>query len=41
MAVHLLGDFVDLHSFTLKVMDHAVAARSACVQHPQTAFKPG
>jgi len=29
-AIHLPGDFVDLHSFVLKTMDHAVGALSAC-----------
>jgi len=29
-AIHLPGDFVDLHSFLLKTMDHAVGALSAC-----------
>lgn len=29
-AVHLAGDFVDLHSFLLKEMDHAVGALSHC-----------
>src|SRR5207342_652328 len=24
MAIHLVGDFVDLHSFVLKTMDHSV-----------------
>ena len=30
MALHLAGDFVDLHSFPLKVMDHSVAAITDC-----------
>jgi CRP-like cAMP-binding protein len=29
-AIHVTGDFVDLHSFTLKVMDHSVAALTKC-----------
>ena len=29
-ALHLPGDFVDLHSFLLKEMDHGVGAVSAC-----------
>jgi len=29
-AIHLPGDFVDLHSFLLKTMDHAVGALSTC-----------
>lgn len=29
-AIHVPGDFVDLHSFLLKEMDHAVGAMSAC-----------
>lgn len=29
-ALHLPGDFVDLHSFLLKEMDHGVVAISAC-----------
>ena len=29
-AIHIPGDFVDLHSFTLKRMDHGIAALSAC-----------
>lgn len=29
-AVHLSGDFVDLHALLLKVMDHSVLALSAC-----------
>lgn len=29
-AVHVAGDFVDLHSFLLKEMDHAVGALSDC-----------
>lgn len=29
-ALHISGDFVDLHAFLLKVMDHAVVAMSAC-----------
>lgn len=36
-AIHLPGDFVDLHSFLLKEMDHGVVALSTCriatVQH--------
>lgn len=30
-ALHIPGDFVDLHSFTLKIMDHSVIALSRCV----------
>jgi CRP-like cAMP-binding protein len=37
-AVHVPGDFVDLHSFLLKTMDHGVLALSPCrvaaVPHP-------
>jgi CRP-like cAMP-binding protein len=29
-AVHLPGDFVDLHGFVLKRMDHSIAALSPC-----------
>jgi CRP-like cAMP-binding protein len=29
-AIHVPGDFVDLHSFLLKVMDHSVGALSDC-----------
>ncbi|RYE56930.1 MAG: Crp/Fnr family transcriptional regulator [Rhizobiaceae bacterium] len=29
-AIHLPGDFVDLHSFLLKTMDHSVGALSSC-----------
>lgn len=29
-ALHLTGDFVDLHSFLLKEMDHGVVAISTC-----------
>lgn len=29
-AIHVPGDFVDLHSFLLKTMDHSVGALSAC-----------
>ncbi len=29
-AIHVPGDFVDLHSFTLKTMDHAILALSPC-----------
>jgi CRP-like cAMP-binding protein len=29
-AIHVAGDFVDLHSFLLKVMDHSVGALSTC-----------
>jgi CRP-like cAMP-binding protein len=29
-ALHIAGDFVDLHSFLLKVMDHGVVALTAC-----------
>ncbi|WEJ59249.1 Crp/Fnr family transcriptional regulator [Devosia sp. FJ2-5-3] len=30
VAIHLPGDFVDLHSFLLKQMDHSVGALTAC-----------
>src|SRR3712207_9002491 len=30
MAVHIPGDFVDLHSFILKKMDHGVATLTPC-----------
>lgn len=30
VAVHIPGDFVDLHSFPLQVMDHSVATFTAC-----------
>ena len=30
-AIHLPGDFVDLHSFLIKQMDHSVATLSPCV----------
>jgi CRP-like cAMP-binding protein len=29
-AIHVTGDFCDLHSFLLKTMDHAVAALTPC-----------
>ena len=29
-AFHMAGDFVDLHSFPLRIMDHSVAAMSEC-----------
>ncbi len=29
-AIHIPGDFVDLHSFLLKEMDHSVGALSTC-----------
>jgi CRP-like cAMP-binding protein len=29
-AVHVAGDFVDLHAFTLKIMDHDVMSMKAC-----------
>jgi CRP-like cAMP-binding protein len=35
-AVHIPGDFVDLHAFLLKQMDHSVVALSEC----QAAFVP-
>lgn len=35
-AVHIPGDFVDLHGLVLKVMDHSVAAISDC----RAAFMP-
>lgn len=31
LALHINGDFVDLHSFPLKTMDHGVAALSDCI----------
>jgi CRP-like cAMP-binding protein len=30
MAIHIVGDFVDLHSFVLKTMDHSVGALTRC-----------
>ena len=30
MAIHVIGDFVDLHSFVLKTMDHSVGALTRC-----------
>lgn len=30
-AIHYPGDFVDLHSFPIKIMDHSVAAVTQCV----------
>lgn len=30
LALHVAGDFVDLHSFPIKVMDHSVAAVTDC-----------
>lgn len=30
LALHISGDFVDLHSFPLKLMDHSVGAITAC-----------
>jgi CRP-like cAMP-binding protein len=35
-AVHIAGDFVDLHAFTLKIMDHDVMSIKACT----VAFAP-
>ena len=29
-AIHITGDFIDLHSFPMHVMDHGVVALSAC-----------
>jgi CRP-like cAMP-binding protein len=29
-AVHVVGDFIDLHSFLIKKMDHSILALSAC-----------
>jgi CRP-like cAMP-binding protein len=29
-AIHIAGDFVDLHSFLLKTMDHSIVALSPC-----------
>jgi CRP-like cAMP-binding protein len=39
-AVHVAGDFVDLHSFPLKRMDHNIGALSECeiLQFPHTAL---
>lgn len=34
MAIHIPGDFVDLHSFLIKQMDHSVGALSECVIVP-------
>lgn len=31
MALHIPGDFVDLHSFLLKEMDHSVGALTSCL----------
>jgi CRP-like cAMP-binding protein len=31
LALHMPGDFVDLHSFPLKVMDHGVEAITSCL----------
>lgn len=38
---HIAGDFVDLHSFPLQVMDHSVTAITACevVAFPHLALK--
>jgi CRP-like cAMP-binding protein len=30
MALHIAGDFCDLHSFSLRKMDHSIAAVSRC-----------
>lgn len=30
-AIHIPGDFVDLHSFLIKTMDHAVATLTPCI----------
>ncbi|TIP69211.1 MAG: cyclic nucleotide-binding domain-containing protein, partial [Mesorhizobium sp.] len=30
-AVHIAGDFVDLHSMLLKVMDHSVVSLGDCI----------
>ncbi|MBL8584662.1 MAG: Crp/Fnr family transcriptional regulator, partial [Rhizobiaceae bacterium] len=30
-ALHIAGDFVDLHAFLLKVMDHGIVALSPCM----------
>lgn len=30
-ALHVAGDFVDLHAFLLKTMDHGIVAMSTCV----------
>ena len=30
LAIHVPGDFIDLHSFPLKEMDHSVVALTAC-----------
>jgi CRP-like cAMP-binding protein len=29
-AIHVAGDFIDLHSFPLKVMDHSIVALTPC-----------
>lgn len=38
VALHISGDFVDLHSYPIKVMDHSVISLSACavatIDHP-------
>lgn len=40
-SIHVPGDFVDLHSFVLKTMDHSVGALSDCrvVTFPHTALR--
>lgn len=40
-GLHIAGDFVDLHSFPLQVMDHSVTAITACevVAFPHLALK--
>ena len=35
-SVHVPGDFIDLHSFPLHVMDHGVTALTRCVVQPYT-----
>lgn len=41
LALHIAGDFVDLHSFLLKVMDHGVTALTDCriVTTPHAALR--
>ena len=40
-AIHIPGDFVDLHSFVLKTMDHSVGALSDChvVRFPHSGLR--
>jgi CRP-like cAMP-binding protein len=30
VAIHVSGDFIDLHSFPLKLMDHSIATLTPC-----------